>query len=427
MRTSATGIVLDLTSQGATQITVAAGAGPNTLRFTMPAPKYDARGNYPRAEGIVVKVSAVIANDGEGDIDIPWDELFQIVQSFRTYCPLLGTLHEPDVFTGPVAKHVIEYLSLGGRYYGNVLSGVAAAEASQTVDLYFFLPFTQESFVDPLGFCPWVGWLTQLELSVTLGPSTSLIVASAGATVGNVTVSAWIQATPTKRLVLPSISQWRGYFPPAAGGSQALLQDVGAQGGLTCVSPGSRVVAILEMCELLGLGGAAMAGDYTSFSMDQLSQPVTQNLDSFIAQYLALYGRTSGPRVFPGTLAVDSISGNPYTMNAIANDPAGAAAVSARQMFWPWRVPGQLAEIGSQPKFQGNLTMFRTFTAAPTAGNFPIVTNEVRDLSEGSAVALLRTAGVDQGRINGMKRDYFAGNPDSKASGFGIPITVPNR
>lgn len=399
-RSAGSGIVLDLSANGATTITPAPGSSQT---FTLPAPKLGANGNYPRAARIVVRVKGTVDNNAEGADPIPWTELARIVSTFETRCPLYGTIHNSDTFTGPVAKHVAEFLSCGYSYYGGrgAALGVTGSEA---FDISFALPLSHEAFFSPLDFAPWVGWLTQLQLIVNFAPSTVFQAVSDGAAIsGNLTVSAWIEAVPTKTLELPSVNQFRAYYPPASGGTTALLQNIGSAGGLSCVVPGSRLAAIAEMMPVAGLGGATGATEagYTNFSADQLNQPQTTNLISFVEQ-MQMLERNSG-----------------QTQALTPRNEAGTL------MYYPWRVPGADAEIGSQQKFQGNLTLLRNFASPLSTGQFVLVTNELRQLSEDSAGALLEAASVSKARADAAKRAYYDG-PTSRRSSFALPVRIPN-
>lgn len=412
-RSGGSGIVLDLSANGAKTVQAAPGSSQT---FTLPAPKLAANGNYPRACRIVVRVQGVVDNDGEGAAAVDWSDLARVVSSFETQCPLYGTIHKSDTFKGPVAKHVAEFLSCGYNYYGGVGNGLAAADATADFDISFALPFSHEAFFSPLDFAPWVGWLSQLQVTINLAPVDVFGVVGAGLIVGNLTINAWIEAVPTKTLELPAVNQFRAYVPPAAGGGQALLQNIGQAGGLSCVQPGSRVAAILEMLANSGMGGPVVAeSTYTQFSADQLNQPQTNNLKSFVEQYQMLRRQSVvGGRVTVGTTTLPNTAGNPYNE-------------AAELLFMPWRVPGADAEIGSQQKFMGNLTLDRSFTSTPSSGEFVIVTNELRQLSEDSAGAFLTAASVSPQRAAQMKRAYYDGNPSNGRSQFAIPLRVPNQ
>ena len=413
-RSGGSGIVLDLSANGAKTVQAAPGSSQT---FTLPAPKLAANGNYPRACRIVVRVRGVVDNNGEGDASVDWSDLARIVASFETQCPLYGTIHKSDTFKGPVAKHVAEFLACGYNYYGGVGQGLAAGDGAAPFDISFALPFSHEAFFSPLDFAPWVGWLSQLQLTVNLAPADVFDVVGAGLVTGNLTVTAWIEAVPTKTLELPAVNQFRAYVPPAAGGSQALLQNIGQAGGLSCVQPGSRLAAILEMLSNSGMGGpVADEAVYTQFSADQLNQPQTNNLKSFVEQFQMLRRQSVvGGRILgAGTTPQSNPAGNPYNE-------------AAELLFMPWRVPGADAEIGSQQKFMGNLTLDRTFTVTPNSGEFVIITNELRQLSEDSAGAFLTAASVEPARAAQMKRAYYDGIPGNAKSQFAIPLRIPNK
>ncbi len=413
-RSAGSGIVLDLSSQGATTIQAAPGS---SQIITLTAPKLGVNGNYPKACRIVVRVQGLVDNSGgEGAQDINWDHIAKVVTSFNTECPLFGTIHKADAFTGPRTKHVIEYLSGGFNYYGGIGGGLIAGESPSPIDICFALPFSNEAFFSPLDFAPWVGWLAQLQLTVNLADADVFDAVSTDAViVGNLSVSAWIEAVPAKTLSLPTINQYRVYTPSASGGGMALLQNVGQAGGLSCVVPGSRVAAILEMMNVIGLGGASTGDNYTKFSADQLNQPPTNNVQSFVNQFQMMRRQSvvGGRQLGDDTTGLNNQAGNPYTM-------------SNELMFMPWRVPGADAEIGSQQKFMGNLTLDRSFGSTPNSGEYVLITNELRQLSDSSAAALLEAASVSGARANQARREYYDG-PASKQSSFALPVRIPNN
>lgn len=423
-REAGKGITIDLAANGATSVSVTPGASIVPIQFTMPAPKFDARGNYPKATLIAIHVTTTFDQAASGGSAVNWDMLPVIIDSMQVQIPVIGVSHETSAYTGPIAKHVIEYMSLGYSYYGGARAQIASTDGDTTVDFYVALPFMNNAFYAGLQFCPWVGWLTNMQVSINMAASTALAAFSTGAvTKTPTTVKAWVEAVPTKRLTFPTFSQWRNYNAPAAGSNQALLQNVGQQGGLTCVSPGSRLAAIVELMNVLGLGGASTADNYTSVSCDLLSQPYTTNVDAFLLDFIDNQnGRSGRTRGATATTVMHPMAGNPYTLAATPNTVNAATA-----MFIPWRSPGRDAEIGKQPKFQGNLTFIRTFTSAVVSGNFPFVTNELRQLSRDSAAQLGLMAGLTPAQIAAAQRDFDGGRPTGDRGSFALPVDVPPR
>lgn len=423
-RETGTGITIDLAANGANSVSVTPGPSIVPVQFTMPAPKFDARGNWPKATGIAVHVTTTFDQAASGGSVVNWDMLPVIIDSMQVQIPILGVTHETTAYTGPIAKHLIEYVSLGYSYYGGARAQIASTDGDTTVDFYVFLPFMNNAFYSGLQFCPWVGWLTNMQVSINMAASTALAAFSTGAvTKTPTTIKAWVEAVPSKRLTFPTFSQWRNYIAPAAGSNQALLQNVGQQGGLTSVVPGSRLAGIFEMMNVLGLGGASTADNYTSFSMDLLSQPYTVNVDSFLLDYIDNQnGRSGRTRGATGATVMHPMAGNPYTLAATPNTVNAATA-----MFLPWRSCGRDAEIGKQPKFQGNLTLVRTFSSAVTSGNYPIVTNELRQLSRESAAQLGAMAGLTPAQLAAATRDFDGGRSVGDRGAFALPVDVPPR
>lgn len=420
-REAGKGITVDLAANGANSVSVTPTTSITPVQFTMPAPKYDARGNYPKAMGIAIHLTTTFDQAASGGSVINFDQLPVMVDSFNVLVPILGNTHEQSCYTGPIAKHVVEFGSLGMSYYGGARAQIASTDGDTTVDLYFFLPFMNNQFYSGLQFCPWIGWLANMQVSVNVAASTAIAQFSTGAVIkAPTTLRAWVEAVPTKRLSFPTFSQWRNYQVPAAGSNQALLQNIGQQGGLTCVVPGSRLASILEMCNVLGLGGATTADNYTSYQMDQLSQPVTTNVDAFLLDYIDNMGRPQRLRGATGATVMHPMAGNPYTLAATPNTVNAATA-----MFMPWRTPGRDAEIGKQPKYQGNLTAYRTFTSTPSSGNYPFITNELRELSQASATQLGQMAGLTAAQLSAAQRNFDGGAATSRRSSFALPVDVP--
>lgn len=422
VREAGSGIKIDLAANGATSVSVTPGASLVPLQFTMPAPKFDARGNYPKALYIAIHVTTTFDQAASGGSVVNWDMLPVIIDSMQVQVPILGVTHEQTAYTGPIAKHVIEYSSFGMQYFGGARAQIPSTDGDTTVDFYVALPFMNNQFYSGLQFCPWIGWLTNMQVSVNMAASTALAAFSTGAvTKTPTTVRAWVEATPTRRLSFPTFSQWRNYISPAAGSTQALLQNVGQQGGLTCVQPGSRLASIVELMNVLGLGGASTSDNYTSVSCDLLSQPYTTNVDGFLLDYIGNQkARAQNTRGGTGATVMHPMAGNPYTMAATPNTVNAATA-----MFEPWRTPGIDAEIGKQPKYQGNLTFIRTFAAAVNSGNFPFVTNELRQLTQDAATQLGLMAGLSGAQIAAAVRDFDGGRASPRSHSFALPVDIP--
>jgi len=355
--------------------------------------------SWPCARGIWVKATTTYDQAASGGAAANWDELFRQFESFSTIVPKLGTIHDPTVYKGPVAKHIIEFRANGGRYGGDwARAQLVAADGDVAITLYVYLPFTNENFEAPEGFWPWVGWLANLNLQINVAASTALGAVSTGAVIKTaITFQAAIDA-----YVLPQpprfiYSQWNAYQSTAAtGNTSARLDNVGQAHGLAGLIEGCRIAEVLEVCSPLGLGGVSTGDLFTSFKSAELGQETaTKNPDIFTLAYRnSLLG--GGPRNSNGANASHDGSGNPNTLAATPNGSVGNVA----QLYVPWRFSSRNQRIENCPKWgeskDGNRNIFldRDFTTAPSAGMHLFILNEIRDLDANKRKELERDAGL---------------------------------
>jgi len=420
MLPGATPIIQDLSANGAKAVTPGAGG---TAVMTYPTPRVDVRANWPRALGIMVHGSFDVTNEGGGTAAMPWTDFPAVYENHEIETPLFGTTHKAQVFQGLAAKHIVEFVSLGYQYADAAVASIPinTEDPPVTIEVWQYLPFAQCAFVQPLDFCPWIGWLANLQLTVQLASSPFDVNLSLGVTYANPSIDAYIESVPTKRPVLHSVSQWTRYEPPAAGGQDAILQNVGSPNGLTCVVPGSRIAGIYECLSYLGgaVAGTSDAEAYTSFACSDLGQQVTVHVNAFFRAYKrAMYER--GAPISGNTANTDAWAdgaGNPNTQTTGSGNETEA-------MFIPWRTPPMGTEIGKHPKYSGNLTLQRTFSDVPDSGIFPIYLNELRQLNQATAAAMLDIAQIPRAKWGLLQK---LGTEDAKVrgSGFGMPITIP--
>jgi hypothetical protein len=334
--------------------------------------------NWPLARGIGVKGVTIFDQAASGGSVVEWDQLFRIWDSFNTFVPTLGTVHDKNVFTGPAAKHVMEFVGNGYRYCDWARAQLIASDGDVTLTLYVFLPFTAENFIQPEAFWPWVGWLKDMTVQTNLALSTAIAAVSTGAVVKtSMTISAWIEAYVLPQPIRFLISQWNRYLTNAASGNTSvLLQNVGQPNGLNGAVPGCRINAIFELMNVLGLGGASTGDLFTSFQSNELGQDITYNPDAFVSAYKSLTGHAGPINGFGATPGADG-AGNPNTMASTPNGSLNNVAIA----YMPWRFPSKNQRIENCVKWAGgNITLTRNFSTVPTTGTHTIYTNEIREL-----------------------------------------------
>lgn len=414
-------MILDLKAGGAgASASVTPGAGAIDTSFTAPTIKSAVGSdNYPLCRGIMVKVALVLDQAASGGSAINSDELHRAIASFNVNVPKIGTTHDRSVFTGPVAKHIAEYFALGYGYCDHSRAQIAAADGDTTVTLYTFLPFTNETLEDPEAFWIWVGWMRDMELTVTIAAATAIAAASTGAvTKAPCTITAWLECYTAPQLILPAISQWNRYTTTAANGQTlALLQNVGLSGnGLVDAEQRVRLAAMLEVMSPLGLGGASTGDLFTSFGCPELHQDQTSNIDGFLTSFRSMVQGRGRPGSLSASIAAHDGAGGLHTMAATPN----GSPFSSTLKFIPWRYMPLNGRIEFAPKVHGNLTLNRGFTVAPSSGLHLIITNEIRQLTGGKLNQLQAEAGIPAGtqRVHASSR----GLRPSQEFGHGLVV-----
>lgn len=396
-----TPMTIDLLAGGLTpSVTLTPGAATQAVTWAPGSLQQQVKGdNWPHARGLVVKGVTVFDQGSSGAV-VNWDELFRVWDSYSTSTPDMGLIHDPKVFTGPVAKHVVEFRSGAGRYCDWARAQLVAADGDVTgVTLYSYLPFENANFVNPEAFWIWVGWLAKLQLVTTLAAASAIAAASTGAAIKtSMIVTAWIDAVVLPQPIRFLISQWNRYQMTAASGNNSLLmQNVGQASGLVGAVPGCRIAEILELCTPLGLGGISTGDLFTSFGSNELGQDTTTNPDNFTMAYRNSLAR--GTVNSNGATPGHDGAGNPNTLAATPNLALGNVA----QLYMPWRFSSRNQRPENCIKWGvGNITLNRTFTVTPTSGMHTVVTNEIRELDGQKWGQLQAAAGLSGAKVQLM-------------------------
>ena len=394
MRNFGTPLLIDLLSGGAPSVSVTPGAGLVPITFTTGALKQQVGlDNWPVCAGIMTCTRLTFDQAAAGGTAVAWDDLFRCIDSFNVSIPGIGTTHAQAAFTGPAAKHIVEFQSARYRYVDHARAIIPSTDGDTTIDLYVNLPFANENYIEPRDFMPWVGWLLALQVTVNVATATTIAAVSTGAvTKAPGTVRAWLEAYIAPEPKIPLFSQWNKYSQAAAAGATAVvLQNVGQANGLNSVLQGCRLAALIEGMNKAGIGGTSTADVYTGYSSPDLGQDQTVNVDAIFASFLRQIGHR-GP--ISGAIAANPLhdgGGNPYTM---AGTPSNLLNdVSA--LYIPWRFSGTEQKVTNVPKWKmGNLTVNRTFSATPSTGSYFFWTNEIRMLDKNGIKNLLDAASI---------------------------------
>lgn len=399
--------ILDLTSDGGSSVAVTPGTVPQKVEFLVQAPKAGVGDAWPLALNYVSCITSTFDQAASGGAAVNWDQLAVVADSFDVQSPTLGNTHARNTFSGPITKHLIEFVSSGYEYSDGARMQIASTDGDTTVDMYYVLPMAHECYDRPHHFAVWLGWLNATKVTTYVATAAVVDPLSTGAVLKAPTsVRTWIEYVVSNELIMPSMNQWVMYETPATGGTTAIVNGIGTANGLQDVLDGSRVGGLFELSNLLGLGGATTMDAYTSLTIPQIAQDVTVNIDAYFSAYRRAMGGHQGPIAGVNGVVQDRAS-NPQTMGATTavNNRMNTSA----SLYLPIKAPGRSAMLSKQLKFFGDLKITRTFSSVPSSGKFRFVTNELRELGPAKKQEMIGKTG----RPATLEKIHSSGSTDA--------------
>jgi len=351
-------------------------------------------GNKPLcAVAQVVEVNETIEVLSTAVNPIQDQDLARTVQQVSMYEPrFLGQIMDNTVGTGPILKHLIEFLGMGFNRGSDApvatISVPETANTQATYTRYFTIPHAQSFFVSPVASALWLGIIDQMQVVVQLGIRNALQAVSGGSTGSD----AIIKGTSTLRVTTPVVPNPTWHWPLLV---QHVLEQI--QGGSSQITlrrfnetnasgsnPKDYVFSIALLSSLVGLGGNTTMDNITEIDCPKLGINKMQNVPAFIKARLDAqrYGASPVGLDQNGNYA-DVVSGGPDTVSGI--NPADIKFLFLKQ-------PGLGMDLRSTLKPRGNfqLPVNFTYNTLPSTQH-AFVTSSFRDLqaSLGKALAAL--------------------------------------
>jgi hypothetical protein len=369
---------LDLrTPDGSFSVTMTPGAAEQPAQFKITGDKGTFGGGWLKATGITKCLTTVFDQAASGGSAVFWDELPRVIGGFEMLHPLWGTMLTKETGSGPILKHLIEFIGHGGQYAGDDARAViAAADGDTTCDLYVTYPFAQRCMVRPTDQMPWVGWLDQTLLNFYLAPSTAIAAVSTGAVIKATTsLRMGLDYVLDNDLEIPTLSYWQRYTHNA--GSETIRALGLGSAGPKGTKGVERLVGIYELFNVWGFGGCTTADNITAVFLEQLGLSRVTNVDMLVKNYLKTLGGVRSPKGGNGASALHAMAGNPYTMGATPSNRLNASTLA----YLPLRAPGRDQEITKVPKFAGDLVVTQTYTSTPSSGQHILVVQSIREFT----------------------------------------------
>jgi len=361
------------------------------VQFQLPPDaKLNPHNDWACFDGFRVKVTTTFDQAASGGSNVNADQLACILKSVRYQNnDVFGVMMDDQVYTGPRAKNIIERVSNGYEAYGWDRAQIASTDGDSTVTFYLKLSFgTANVDIGPEAFYHWLGWHKNGLLDVTLDVSTAIAQFSTGAVIkSNTVISAEVLPVALRNPPLPLLAAWKQYTSPVvSGANQIVLRNFGDPQSLKNASKQVRVATIVELMNVLGLGGVSTADTITSFWSDQLNQPKCENLDFLMMEFRDLIGG------HVGSANLHDGAGFPQTMAATPNGSIDVATL----VGYFWRYSTQRQQIANLMRWTvpADLTYYRDQpSGGPSSGLHVILSQEIHEIDAPGAATLIKMAG----------------------------------
>lgn len=350
-------------------------------------------GMFNCVRGIMLSCLATIVRSTGGTTPIWADQFPRVIKSIGLTSPMFGTLLDPTVINGMIARHILEYFGTGYNRPGIHRQPIPGVDTTYTRTFELFIPLCAQGWNPwPDHFDYWLGWLDQSILEIFV-EDTAQPFGISGVTITNVAFSAAIEVVPWPELIVPPYVVCRKYQQAASAGSNGpKLTNVGDAGALQGTDDGSRLITMLFSHQTGGFTGSGTADQVSAITMPWRDQQQT-TLPQFFFERFIRASRLPELGLITGSDIPDTSA--PYPMNTVAAPATGAPLndVSARYTPLVWPEMGNL--ISFFQKVKGNYPLDGMTFSAPQSGTFIVYTMEQKQWAIGKVSEMLAAAGID--------------------------------
>ncbi len=357
--------------------------------------------NYVRGIALNCFVS-VTRTAGSGMAPIWADRFADSIESINLNTPMDGTLIDPTVMNGCVAKNFANFFQNGYRQEGFFQTPILAASATVLKRFELYIPFSQKWNPWPDQFAKWLGWLNdgQLEIIVKSGADPFGLAGAGSDVINSVTFEACLDMVPWPEIIIPPHVVTRKYDVAASGSSNGpTLINVGTAGSLQGVEDASRLLSMVWSHQAGGFVGSGTADEIASISLPWRNQQQTLFADSFFHRFLqASHNRPFHGQPTAGAAITDIFdTAAPYPMPNSAPDSGSVSTgrlASSNARFTPIVWPERDTLVSFLQKVKGNYPMDFTFSSTQE-GTFRVYTQELKQVTTDKASEYLASMGLN--------------------------------
>ena len=417
---------IDLTtSSGSRTVTIPTNGESVQFQFNPQQSRIGASGNkaglWNMVRGIMLQVEIEVTRADGSESDPINPDMFPLaISQIGLQCPMFGTLIDPNVMTGMLAKHVSEFIGGGYRRMGVNRQPIPVGNGVYTRFFEIFLPFSQGWNINPDHFSIWLGWLDSAILEIfSEGSATPFGIS--GVTLTDFSISAILETVPWPELIIPPYVNLRRYQQAAAAGSNGpILMNVGSAGSLQGVDDGARLIAMLFSHDAGGFDGSGTADEISQISIGWRDQIQT----NFASMFFERYTRASGMQTQLGitnagglTDVYDNKAPYPMTDNPLPTGALNDPSARYTPIVWP-ELNGKISQL---QKVKGNYPLDGINFSAPQSGQFTVFDLELKQWNKDRVASMLVSAGIDPNAVALKPKTGLKNNgklPDSVTWGF---------
>lgn len=386
------------TASGQRTVTLETGAEAQ-FQFNTQQARVGASGNkagmYNNVRGIMLRcfMEVMRADGSESDVIFP-DDFPRAISQIGLEGPMFGTLFDPNVITGQVAKHILEFFGCGYIRPGVYRQPIPVGNGVYERYFEIFLPFSQGWNINPDHFSIWLGWLNSYILTVQLNNAPAPFGIN-DVTITDFNISAVLETVPWPELIIPPFMNLRRYQQAATAGSNGpILMNVGAAGSLDGADRGARLEALLFSHAVGGFDGSGTADEISQISIAWRDQDQTNFPDMMFERFQRDAGLQTQLGVDAATLAFGLFDNKaPYVMSnqPLPTGPLNDPSARYTPIVWTPKF-GKISQI---QKVDGNYPLDGINFNTPQTGQFTVYGRELKQFNKDRCAAMLVQAGID--------------------------------
>lgn len=422
---------IDLRTQGGVRtVTVAPGASVQYIHDPQQArvgASSNAPGlyNYIRKYTLQVNMTATREGSGEGTPVIYADMFPVSIKSIGLTSPMHGTLIDPSIVDGLVAKHIMEWHE--GGYQNPTVKRQPIPASDGTYTRYFELELFYAEYwnEEPDQFNFWLGWLDNSILEIFCQDAADPFNDGGVTTITDITVSVIIETVPVKTICIPPFVVLRRYEQAAGAGSNGpKLQNVGDAGALQGCDDGARLMGMFLSMQAGGFTGSGTLDEVATLQLPWRDQAQTYFASLMVQRYLrdtklTSLGLETGIDLF-------DIGQEPYAMPGNASGLTTGNLADATARFLPLVWPARGNKITQVQRVKGNYPLDGITYSAPQSNVFRVYTLELKQFSLSKCSEMVTAMGVDPSKV-ALVPKTFKGNVPTMNKGFGLPRYVVQK